>query len=46
MASLGLGHGMVYLHLAGPVVKVGTADQNLPVNLVKTRPALEIIKVY
>ena len=37
---------MVYLHLTGPVVKVGTADENLSVNLVKLRPAHGIIKVY
>ena len=46
MVSEGLSRGMVYLHLTGPVIKVGTADQSLSVSLVKLRPAHEIIKVY
>ena len=46
MAFQGLSCGMVYLHLTWPMVKIGTVDQNLSVNLVKLRPAHRIIKVY
>ena len=34
----------MYLHLTGPVVKVGTADQNLPVNLVKHRQLMRLLR--
>ena len=46
MASYGLSLGMMYVHLTGSMVKVGTADQNLLLNLLKLRsgPRMGLIR--